>query len=207
MFISFALIDQPWEPQLFEERLAQLPLFSRERILQYKGWQEQQLRVAGRLLLQEWLKTKGFSLKDLQHIPPHKPLIPGTTLDFSISHSGSLVAFAGVDAGRVGLDVEQIVPLEAAVIADYLSVYEQRKNTPLEIWTRKEAVLKAAGKGVADVSPALVEAAEEVVCFEEVKYRTRVLRLQEGYCAVVATDTEDEVKEIREVRFAGLTDT
>jgi len=85
-----------------------------------------------------------------------RPVLPGGP-GFSLTHAGDLVGVAVRPDGTVGLDVEQVRPLAdlAALAAHVHSPAEQaRAATPdpaafFRTWTRKEALLKAAGDGLA----------------------------------------------------------
>lgn len=80
-------------------------------------------------------------------------------IQFNVSHSGSLIAICTANH-PVGIDVEVHAPLGdiAALCRDCMSIREQqlilaqpeekRSRAFLEIWTRKEAVLKACGRGL-----------------------------------------------------------
>jgi len=103
--------------------------------------------------------------------PPHsiafgteknkKPLILNDRkagLHFNISHSGDWILLAVADH-EVGVDIELINYLfhYQEVMADYFSGDEIgyiKQNTPVErffkLWTRKEALIKATGKGLVD---------------------------------------------------------
>ncbi len=99
-----------------------------------------------------------------------KPWIEGTALHFSASRSGGCGAVAVSWSGGLGVDVEEVRdgldPLRFAARwytpAERRSVEaapaELRNRRCLEIWTRKEAYLKATGTGLT-VSPASVEVA------------------------------------------------
>jgi 4'-phosphopantetheinyl transferase len=76
----------------------------------------------------------------------------------SLSHSGDRVVLAAVPDGAVGVDVEQVRPIDVpAMAAEVLAPAEaaQLWRLPpearpagfLHYWTRKEAVLKAEGEG------------------------------------------------------------
>lgn len=90
-------------------------------------------------------------------------------LDYSVSHSGELVALAAVGPGRVGFDLEQRHdPAELDGLAEYvldpaeLAAYRHlpgpgRTDWLYRTWTRKEAVVKATGAGFS-VDPAGVHA-------------------------------------------------
>jgi 4'-phosphopantetheinyl transferase len=97
---------------------------------------------------------------------PHgKPVVPGGDLEFSVAHSGDLVAVA-VAMAPVGVDVEQLEErprelgggdpdtLARLVLADEeraalaLAHPSGRAHAFLVAWTRKEAVTKAKGDGL-----------------------------------------------------------
>jgi 4'-phosphopantetheinyl transferase len=106
------------------------------------------------------------------HIPPQhlvfeasyygKPRLTNATapIGFNLSHSGDRAAIAITSGAPVGIDIEQIRPLDdwAAITARFFS---QRENQWLHalplaeqltgfyrLWTLKEAVLKADGRGL-----------------------------------------------------------
>ncbi len=81
-------------------------------------------------------------------------------LNFNVSHSGNVAIYAITCGREVGIDVEQIradfagesiakrffSPAEISVFCD-LGTYE-KKEAFFSCWTRKEAFIKATGKGV-----------------------------------------------------------
>lgn len=82
--------------------------------------------------------------------------------EVSISHSGSMVALAVVDGPPVGVDVEEIRDAEVDGLAKIaFSPEEQaafanvptaaRRSAFFRYWARKEAVVKATGKGMSIV--------------------------------------------------------
>ena len=85
-----------------------------------------------------------------------RPVLPGGP-GFSLSHSGDLVGVAVRPGAAVGLDVEQvrdIADLPALAAHVWSPTERARDGTPgpaafFRTWTRKEAVLKAAGDGLA----------------------------------------------------------
>jgi 4'-phosphopantetheinyl transferase len=80
---------------------------------------------------------------------------PGTHPEFSLTHSGDLVGLAVAD-GPVGLDVEHHRSLSdiAGMTEHVSSPTELARSRPtstaafLEVWTRKEALLKVTGEGL-----------------------------------------------------------
>lgn len=96
---------------------------------------------------------------DIDRACPHcqaahgRPRVVGhASLSCSVSHSGDLVLAAVVDSGELGVDVEA-GPEEdwAALLDDLCAPNEARPRSQAEFlttWTRKEALLKATGRGL-----------------------------------------------------------
>lgn len=91
-----------------------------------------------------------------------KPIIKRPSdlnLDISISHSGSYLVIGICNNGKIGVDIELIKDFDYGVFRNCLSASEeiyinsgkkitQRLENFYEIWTRKEAYLKALGIGL-----------------------------------------------------------
>jgi 4'-phosphopantetheinyl transferase len=81
-----------------------------------------------------------------------KPVLPGGP-GFSLTHAGDLVGVAVHPGGDVGLDVEQVRALGdlPAMAAHVCSPQESAADADafFRLWTRKEALLKAVGTGLA----------------------------------------------------------
>jgi 4'-phosphopantetheinyl transferase len=88
-----------------------------------------------------------------------KPELPGeTSPKFSLSHSKSIALLAVDHAQPLGVDVEDVKPIEAEVADAHFSATELSDLRGLEgdawltgfyrCWTRKEAILKAEGVGL-----------------------------------------------------------
>lgn len=90
--------------------------------------------------------------------PNGKPLIRG--LHFNLSHCEDLALIAVSRAGRVGVDVERVRVLENAgeLVAQFFAPRERvaydrlppekQPQAFFNLWTRKEALLKATGDGI-----------------------------------------------------------
>ncbi len=120
--------------------------------------------------------------------PEGKPELAGHPVHFNLSHSGDLAAIALCRDAELGVDIEQIRPLDDldGLIATTCSPREaaalaalapfRRREAFFRVWTRKEAYLKALGTGLAvpldsvsvtvapGRSPRLEEGAERPVC-------------------------------------------
>lgn len=89
-----------------------------------------------------------------------QPRLAGTALSTSLSHSGDVVAIAVCPAATIGVDIERFparIDLDALMPvfctreeSEELAVLQgsERARSLLELWTRKEALLKAFGVGL-----------------------------------------------------------
>lgn len=118
-------------------------------------------RLALRIVLADMLGVSldEISLGEDEH---GKPCLvsPGPGLHFNVSHSDSVALIALSDAAPVGVDIEVTRGLDDAdsLAADCLSPAElpewrgmaatARNRRFLDLWTRKEALLKAIGLGL-----------------------------------------------------------
>jgi 4'-phosphopantetheinyl transferase len=139
----------------------------RERAARFRFAADRQRYVAAhghlRAVLAELTGTAPAALV-LAADPRGKPALAsprGTGLEFNLSHSGELVLVATARDLPVGIDVEQARALDddAALAARILAAEELARWQALEVparpafllaaWARKEALLKAAGLGLA----------------------------------------------------------
>jgi 4'-phosphopantetheinyl transferase len=85
---------------------------------------------------------------------PHgRPRVPGADVEVSISHSGDVAGLALHAGAPVGLDVEELRPIDFVTLLDEVCSPSERgevRSLPdfYTCWTRKESVLKATGVGL-----------------------------------------------------------
>jgi len=87
-----------------------------------------------------------------------KPVLRGREIEFNASHSGDLVALAFAKETAVGVDVERRRKLTDTLAlarryfsAEEVAVVERAADSGeafFAIWTAKEAIVKASGKGI-----------------------------------------------------------
>jgi 4'-phosphopantetheinyl transferase len=130
----------------------------------------------------------------LTHTSSGQPQLPGTGLSTSLSHSGNYVAMAICGASTVGIDIEQSPPRVAlddllTTICTPAEAATLRELSPaalthalLTLWTRKEALLKAFGIGLAQAPATLSAMSDEPVApppqaADSSPYRVRTLEV------------------------------
>jgi len=139
------------------DRLNLLPSSMKDDIKKFHKWEDSLSSLYGKLLLQEGFIKFGnnATLNDLQYSPHNKPYLSDESLSFNISHSGNFVVCAMSDeVDSIGVDVEKIKKVD---INDFQQIWTEGEWDLLmkndihlfyEYWTRKEAVIKADGKGM-----------------------------------------------------------
>lgn len=114
-------------------------------------------RAATRRLLGRYLGADPRQLPIIEEAHG-KPALAGRELEFNASHSGDLVALAFASATPVGIDVERRRTLRdpLALARRFFSPDEYGYVTGsadvteafFTVWTAKEAIVKASGKGI-----------------------------------------------------------
>src|SRR5208283_3696971 len=119
--------------------------------------------IAGRVILGRYLGMPPGSIS-IQKGPHEKPYVSANSgkpsLHFNLSHSHGLALYAFALRGQVGIDLEKLRPEFATkeVAEQFFSPAEQEELLRLppegriqgffNCWTRKEAYVKATGKGL-----------------------------------------------------------
>lgn len=129
-----------------------LPSHVQKNIMQYKQWQDRQRALLGNTLIR-WALLP-FMNKAVCHITQDiygRPTVANHKHwegDFNLSHSGDWIVLALTTNGRVGIDVEEIKPVNKDIMHYALSKQEfhMALHQPLhafyELWTLKEALFK-----------------------------------------------------------------
>ena len=198
---------------------AALPLSEAERVRAKRfhhlsdKWEFVLGRVMARALLAErtGVPAAEFRFVENAHGRPeiaHPSL--GEPLRFNLSHSGGIVACVIGGAGQIGVDVERLdrPPVDPRVIRRYCSDAEQaalltmpdamRHERFLELWTLKEAYVKARGTGLtlplSKVAFAVNAKGPGDVCFDGIDEDSRWVfahtRLEPKHLLAVAAERE-----------------
>lgn len=135
------------------------------KILPTQGGKDFELSLIGQILAKKIVSNETLTPKKnvlIGKTKLGKPIIKkpnNLNLDISISHSGSYLVIGICNDGKIGVDIELLKDFDFGVFRNCLSVSEevyinsgmkitQRLENFYEIWTRKEAYLKALGIGL-----------------------------------------------------------
>lgn len=132
--------------------------------IQAKKFRVDRIRsLLGRMLLIRYLNKEIFTVQlplTLLYSNYNKPILAGSSRDFSISHSGNWVVLAVSECGLIGIDIEEHIQMDFLSLSQlcysldeirYLKSIpskEGQKKAFFNVWTMKEAYLKAIGKGL-----------------------------------------------------------
>jgi 4'-phosphopantetheinyl transferase len=176
----------------------------RERVARFKQELARQHALIGRGVLRSLLsRFLDIAPSEIlvQPGPNGKPQVEGVS--FNVAHSGDIILIAVARTGLLGVDVERInpttpvldiagryfAPTEIALITDAPSA-EAQQTAFFRLWSRKEAIIKADGRGLsvelssfaADDFTTVPDTAEQNQTF-----RVHSLPIGPGYAAALAT--------------------
>lgn len=168
--------------------------------------------VIGLRLLLHLIRKLGheqFDLAQVEFVAGKKPVIPGGP-DFNISHSGDIVLCAVSESCRVGADIEKVRPVRIAQLTRRVSSASETVGIEsledfFSLWTKKEAVAKAAGATVAALSRVALD--DERAVFDGSAWFLTRLNVPSGYIAHLARDQQQVDTELQEVEPGKLTST
>lgn len=188
------LPDKPPAPESLE-----LPADLLERKRSDRHSRHTHASLAGYALLRKALQSHnaGWSLRRLRLTTWGKPYLPNGPC-FSLSHSGGYVMCA-LGRDELGLDTELVRPrplrLPEAIFSPAERHYVDAAADPLAafywLWTRKEAVAKADGRGFSSLFPDEKPGRSRVELAGNVWFLHRV-RVETGYETHIASGRANE---------------
>lgn len=195
--VLYTHLDGYLTPQIFDCYLEYLNTAGQQKILRLRRPQDRQASLLGKMLLLQGLIQFGYNkgtLKSMAYTDYSRPYID-LPLDFSISHSGNIIACALSSKGKVGIDVEEIRPVKIEDFNDIFSPGEYqrllRADNPFErfftIWTRKEAVVKANGKGLY-IPLKEIDVQNDIIPLHNDTWHLDNILLEKNYSSSIATN-------------------
>jgi 4'-phosphopantetheinyl transferase len=208
--ICYAEFPEPMEDSKFKLYLEQLPAVIKNHILKYRKWQDQYTALFGKLLVVRGFRDLGIQvhLSDLKYNPYGKPYFENQS-EFNLTHSGTLVACAMVDQGKIGLDVEEIEDEDYRLFKESFTSEEwmtiEKADDPLRqfytTWTIKEAATKAVGMGLSQPlkSILIIDSSSISIGWENWYYRK--VDCSSQYIMHIASDRPIEQVDLIKIEF------
>jgi 4'-phosphopantetheinyl transferase len=210
--VLFYQLDSTRNP-IFSEILKRLDFPTQERIGRIKSENVRNLKIVSWLLKYYALRLGGFEtslLSNIHYSGKGKPFIPGWK-SFNSSDSESIAALATCSKGNIGIDIEKCIVPDPLLLEATMSPEEKLylENASPEyfytFWTRKEAVLKAAGTGLVDDLQS-IDCTKNPVSYTNAEWYWFPIQLHNEYVAHVVSDEQDVAIDIHEVSFSSLID-
>ncbi|MCX6180714.1 MAG: 4'-phosphopantetheinyl transferase superfamily protein [Bacteroidetes bacterium] len=181
-----------------------LPSFIRQDIIRYKFLKDQKLKLFARLLIARYYHEdiKDFDWTEWKTDQKGKPYLTQGRY-FNITHSGDyvLVAFS---KDEIGVDLEKIKEIDVESFLGFLHIDEKThlqsnpdKESFYEVWTRKEAFLKAQGIGI--VKGLNNENCLNSLVEKERKWFIQSLTFDKEYKLAICTTIENAAVKIQDV--------
>ncbi len=159
VWVAYRFLHQTDENQL-EKQFALLPAHITEPVYRYKNPSDRKGRMISRILLETLIKKyfpyQGFSWDSYHKDSLSKPYFEESGIYFSSSHHEKMSIVCITAERTCGIDSELLKPVNPLLYTDFLHPKEKdviissedHERSFYEIWTRKEAVLKASGLGI-----------------------------------------------------------
>jgi len=183
-----------------------LPEGEQDKIHRFVHKADADASLCGKVLLAEALQSFGRSktlLNDIEYTEHKRPYINSIGADFNITHSKTMVGLAYAEQGKVGIDIEYMQQIEEFQFKQFFCQEELSWiGTSIErfytLWTRKEAIIKASGKGVFHELTS-INVLEDACEVDGVKYWLHELQLDEKMKSALATTHQDQSFEIKKI--------
>ena len=173
----------------------QWPDHLRRKMFAFADPRNAQLFLLGKLLLLEGMRELGYHipLAAIRYSTFQRPFI-SDHFDFNISHAGHYAVCGFAEAGRIGVDIEELKPIDIGDFEWHWTTEELRElqcsNDALRsfyhLWTRKEAIVKADGRGLS-LDLKRLNVAQDKVSLNDVTWCLEKFEIDQAYVAHFAT--------------------
>ena len=199
VYVYMASCSAALSKGIINEYLPLLPGPVMERARAFRFESDYCRYLLGKILLLKGMAGLGYpdlTLSDLQVNEFSKPYFTGCP-QFNITHSGDYVLCALSKECTVGIDIEEIRALDITEFSKCFTSaewsYINNITPPLQgfyhLWTRKEAIIKADGRGL-QIPLLSFEAVSNKVSIGAAEWFVNELAIDDKYCAHLATNTE-----------------
>jgi len=197
--------------EISDEEKAFLPYYEINKIGSLKQDKNRTLHFLSKWLLYEFMKEKGYSTSMLRKISYdrfQKPFLYDFPFHFSFSHSGDIAVLAVSPKNKIGIDIEEIPTNKLSVVPDIFSNQEKEisqhssdlTNYFFYVWTAKESIMKAWGKGF-DSNFKEINIEAEQIRWQNSNWFLKSCPIDEKYICHVASDNSFENVSIQEMKY------
>jgi 4'-phosphopantetheinyl transferase len=204
----------PWKKPDLENCINILPPALQEEVRIYRRTEDQASRLTARLMVKKAIEFSSCpSSLWLNWNTPQgvKPVISGW-VPFSIAHSGNLVVLAFGGQQALGVDVEkESNTFDTRELSMFFCESERLRilasSTPeqlfFELWTRKEAILKATGTGITEGLDK-IDCRTNAVNYLHQTWHLHKITLRESYASSLAVSVPEALIQVQEIPAGSL---
>lgn len=192
-----------------EKYLPQLRSSLHQQVMRKKRLKNKKMRLFSYLLLQKAFETAGIEswLDLIEYSSFDRPFID-TGIDFNISHSGNLIVCALSQTCKLGIDVEYLRPKMLIRYKSFFTATEwqeinatcDKQRQFYKLWTKKEAVVKADGRGFT-ISFKSIPIKQNKVVLEGTNWYLKEVNIAQNYIIHLASNLPTDVLSINSVDF------
>ncbi len=201
-------IEGPFDLDLFSRGLSLLPYSLQKEVVAYKHQMDAWRALVGKLLWASFLGKDVLpkeSLDGMRRDEFKRPFIYGGN-DGNIAHSENWIAFASTERGSIGVDIQAwkkvSMPSYRGSFTEnergYIEDAEDTNAAFFRIWARKEALVKADGRGM-HIQLSEFDVLDDEVYFDGEWYFMVDIEMPKGISAAFATT--EKPKEIKIMRY------
>ena len=205
LYIFHFSFDTPFDDKIWNLYLSILSEEFRRDVYKYRRWQDKYNCLLGKLMV--YMGYQIFCGDQLEFDrflknPYGKPYIYDTSLNFNISHSGNTVVCI-FSKQAIGIDIEEVKEIEYTLFDNVFSKVEMEQIQKqgllkfYEYWTKKEAVIKAIGKGMS-IPLEEIKINDASGSFKEVVWYTKSYCNDNIYYSIAS---KQKVKNIKQVQI------
>lgn len=206
-YILYTNINEEIETETWNYYLGLLPKNLQNEVMKYHRWQDRQNTLFGKLLVfvaYYMVYNEKLDFNEYLRDSFGKPLIKNIDFEFNISHSGNMVVCV-FSKEQVGIDIEEIIKMDFENFNSIFTTAEldEIKNSDglkfYELWTAKEAVVKAIGKGLS-IPISNIEVTDDYARYNDIKWFKEKIICDNYYCTK-ASQIKNQKSEIIKVKF------
>lgn len=146
------------------------------------------------------------SLLELKYTHEERPYFHDSKIDFNISYTNNYVSIATTTSGRIGIDIEYIKPIKYKKNLrqftpsewEFITTSTDSINAFYYLWTRKEALVKAHGKGITLLPK--ISGLNDKVYLEDKYYTIHTIPMPNDYILHIASQSKSK-KTIRKINL------
>lgn len=203
IYLYYYRIPEHFKFKTIFSLISTFPIRDQERFYKIQDRNAQQRALFGNIIVRHIAFELALEVPAIIHTSPTgKPYFSSSpSIDYNISHSGKIVVCCFTKNSSIGIDVEQIRPVTRDIYQEYFQPDEwqfiDKSDCPeqsfFNLWVRKEALIKADGRGM-EISLSSLKCLNNRSEIAEKTWHIQDVELDENYSCAIACAKEKPIK-------------